>query len=109
MKVVNINFGRTEKTPKIIEDKLNKALLEGKFQTATQIESPTTGRLYISLYLKENSEPDTQAKVFREISESDMTQKMNAFLEGADLRHMTQTVSSKSNALITTLFFKKKA
>lgn len=108
MKVFNINFGRSEKSTKQMEDKINAILLEGKFKSATQVESPTTGRLYFSIFLDQGSTPDTVVKVFREISNNEMNQKLNAFLDGSpEVKAITQSVSSSSNTVITCMFCKK--
>lgn len=109
MKIFCVDFGTNEKTVKIIEEKLNAVLEQGQFKSVKQMESPTTGRLFFSIFVNEDAAPDTFVKVFRELNPREMAEKINGFLADANVKAIEQTVSCKSNAMITTFFCKKKA
>lgn len=109
MKVFNVNFGRSEKTPMIMEKRLNEILEKGALKKVTQLENPKTGRIYICLHLKEDSAPDAFAKVFRESITENMTEKMNTFLEKNEIKEFCQSISTKSNNLTSIYYIKRTA
>jgi hypothetical protein len=101
----SISFQKSEKTQKIIESKLNEILSKGKFITALQVESPVTGRLYYTIILKTNALADTQVKIVREITESELTKKTNELINELEIKHITKSISTKSNAIVLSLFY----
>jgi hypothetical protein len=101
----NISFQKSEKTQKIIETKLNEILSKGKFVTALQVESAVTGRLYYTIIIKTNAQADTQVKIIREITETELVKKTNAVINELEIKHITKSISTKSNAIILSLFY----
>lgn len=106
MRVYSLDFSRLDKSPSIIEDRLNCVLERGKFFHAIHHQNPITGRVHFSIWLVDGH-PNVFAKVFREPSSDCVDPELAAFLKEADVILPTQSISAKTNNIFTALFCKK--
>jgi len=107
MKAFTIDFTRAEKSPAIMERKLNAALAQGQFKGASQSESAATGRVTYTVLINEAEASKAKVRIFRETSLADLDRKLNEFVKQSNVRivNMLQSSSVKSNNLLLTLFY----
>lgn len=104
MELKLFQFSKIEKSPRIIEDRINGFLDEGKtFKFACQSESINRGKFYLSLYY-ENKKSAIRVRVFKDYNPISLEQKINDFLKtGAVLKWSTQ--SSSTSSIYCTIFY----
>lgn len=96
-------FTKVEKNPKTIEERINN-FLEGKtFKWATQSESTTKGKFFISIFY-DNKKSNIKAKVFKDMNKNSLNEKVNEFLDtGVNMKFATQ--SSSTSAIFLVVFY----
>ena len=97
MELKLFSFTKTEKSPKIIEDRINIFLEDNKcFKFVAQSESTKSGKFFLSLYY-ENKKSNIRAKVFKNANNRGLEQDINEFLkEGHTMKWASQSSSTSS-------------
>jgi len=95
------SFTKTEKSPLIIEERINKFLEDGNaFKFGSQSESTKSGKFYLSLYY-EKRKNNIRAKVFKNSNAVNLQEKVNEFLEeGHTMKWSCQSSSTSSVYLV---------
>ena len=90
------SFSKTEKSPKIIEDRINSFLENNAFKHACQSESTKSGKFYLSIFAEPKSS-GIRAKVFKDTNTASLEERVNEFLkEGNSMRWSCQSSSTTS-------------
>lgn len=97
------SFTKTEKSPVIIENRIND-FLEGKaFKIANQSESVKSGKFFLSVYY-EDKKSNIKAKVFKDTNSKNMEAKINGFLDGG-VTMKWSSQSSTTSAIYAVIFY----
>lgn len=104
MQLKLFSFTKTEKHPKVIEDRINNFLEEGHaFKIACQSESVTKGKFFLSLYC-EKKKSNIRAKVFKDLNPKNLETQINDFLgDKVNVKWVTQ--SSTTSSIYTVVFY----
>lgn len=98
-----LSFNKVEKSPILVENKVN-SFLEGKtFKFACQSESTKSGKFNLTVYY-EDKPSNIKARVFRDTSVVNLDKNVNEFLAtGIDMKWSTQ--SSQTSSIYIVIFY----
>ena len=103
MQLKLFSFTKTEKSPAIIEKRINEFLDGKSFKMANQSESVKSGKFFLSVYY-EDKKSNIKVKVFKDTNTKNMEAKINAFLEeGVAMKFASQ--SSTTSAIYAVIFY----
>jgi hypothetical protein len=103
MKSTFLYFGKTEKSPQVMEREINDLLSKSTFKFATQTEIPTSGKILVSLFTDEG-ESKVKAKVFRESFVQKLEKQINDFLAtGVKMKLFTKTCVG--NTILAVMYY----
>jgi hypothetical protein len=98
------SFTKTEKSPKVVEERINSFIEEGNsFKFASQSESTKSGKFYLSFFY-EKQKTNIRAKVFKDVNIKNLEEKVNEFLnEGFTMKWSSQ--SSTTSSIYMVIFY----
>ena len=83
-------FTKIQKTPKFIEDQINKELEGRTLKFATQNESQIKGKFITTLFL-EDGDGNTKVKVFKDQVIDRIDSSVNDFISNVSFKYCTQS------------------
>lgn len=106
MKQYSLEFYKSQKTPNFMQEKVNAILSKEQFKFAIQNESPTTGKVLLSLFTDDKIDKvSVTSKVFRHSVVRDIKKDMDKFLEETSAKMKFCTQSFVGNLITTVLFY----
>lgn len=110
MRVKVFNWTKSGKSPVGMEEEINNFIKDKFLMQVVQNESPSTGRVTLSLfYLNGTKErkPNSEVRVIRTQGHNNLQEEINKELHGIKKSILTVTQSFSANTIVSMIFYEK--